>query len=360
MLVVNKPLFLLDHFTEMIDEERLDERVPYGDWRALKKFFVHQSDGKQRRISINKTAEAFIMVPDDGLTFHSIPIDHPFGIYLDLLFEGVTEIWEEAEAYFIPETEANIKGNRVIGNNESVSAVEYNPKVVIEGDLIVKGKIINENIDKDREDKNMKFNFDFGSCEKDNVKMSPYGIAIKNSDSTWVSYDAKTGNIIDVDVFNFDGGKYLFKMPVAVKDIKVGDTIVHQRVPVYVVSIDKGDITVVDPRAGDKKTILPTQSPFGFSFVTKIISLLDSAFGATPSNDSPFGNMLPFFLMSNNDGEDIDPLMMAMLLGSNAGASTQNPMMMALLCSGQSNMREILPLMMLAGQLNPLPNGGAQ
>lgn len=370
-LIMNKPLYMLDHFTEMVTEERLDERVPYGDWRAIKKFFTIAND---QYIAITDNGAVFEMtqLQKSMLTAppmaqkYTIPKDHPFGTYLELIFLGEETPWIETEYHWAikyvdaPIATCDIREEKTIAydiGSVSAQAVSSND-VIIDGDLVVKGKIINEN--KNREDKTMKFNFDFGSCEKDNVRMSPYGIAIKNTDNTWVSYDAKSGNIIDVDIFNFDGGKYLFKMPVAVKDVKAGDTIIHQRVPVYVASVDKGDITVIDPRAGDKKTILPTQSPFGFSFITKIVSLLDGAFGTAPSTDSPFGNMLPFFLMSNSEGDDIDPLMMAMLLGGNAAGGMQNPMMMALLCSGQSNMREVLPLMMLAGQLNPLPSGGAQ
>ena len=203
----------------------------------------------------------------------------------------------------------------------------------------------------------MKFNFDFGSCENDNVRVSPYGIAIKNADGTWVSYDAKSGNLVDVDIFNFDGGKYLFKMPVAVKDVKVGDTVIHNRVPVYVVSVEGGEVTVIDPRAGDKKTILPLTNMFGFNFVTKVVSLLDGAFG-TATADQPFGNMLPFFLMSNSKGGNIDPLMMAMMLNGGAVGNFQNPMMLALLCSDQANMKDVLPLMMLGGQFNTPANPG--
>lgn len=383
-LIMNKPLYMLDHFTEMVAEERLDERVPYGDWRAIKKFFTITNDqcitiiDKGAVFEMTQLQKSMLTAPPMAQKY-TIPKDHPFGTYLELIFLGEETPWIETEYHWAidydvdtPIVECDIQGGETIAAYDTgwISTQAVNSSygldnvttdgncVVIDGDLVVKGKIINEN--KNREDKTMKFNFDFGSCEKDNVRMSPYGIAIKNTDNTWVSYDAKSGNIIDVDIFNFDGGKYLFKMPVAVKDVKAGDTIIHQRVPVYVASVDKGDITVIDPRAGDKKTILPTQSPFGFSFITKIVSLLDGAFGTAPSTDSPFGNMLPFFLMSNSEGDDIDPLMMAMLLGGNAAGGMQNPMMMALLCSGQSNMREVLPLMMLAGQLNPLPSGGAQ
>jgi hypothetical protein len=64
--------------------------------------------------------------------------------------------------------------------------------------------------------------------------------------------------------------------------------------------------------------------------------------------------MLPFFLMSNSKGNDVDPLIMAMMLNGNAAGGLQNPMMLALLCGDQTNMRDVLPLMMLAGQTNPL------
>jgi hypothetical protein len=98
---------------------------------------------------------------------------------------------------------------------------------------------------------------------------------------------------------------------------------------------------------------------FGFNFVTKVVSLLDGAFNtATP--DSPFGNMLPFFLMSNSDSKknSVDPLMMAMLLNGNAASGLNNPMLLALMCGDQADMRDVLPLMMLAGQGNPLTPAG--
>ena len=102
------------------------------------------------------------------------------------------------------------------------------------------------NIDK-KENSIMKgFNFDFGPMNGNVVRMSIYGLAVKNKAGTWVSYDAKAGDIMDVDILNFDGAKFLYKMPVAIKDIAVGDTIVHQNVPMFVVGISE-----------DKKALLP-------------------------------------------------------------------------------------------------------
>ena len=122
-----------------------------------------------------------------------------------------------------------------------------------------------ENLEKKMNDKkkdNMKgFNFDFGPCTNDNIRMSVYGLAVKNTVDTWVSYDSDANQIIDVDVLNFDGRKFMFKMPVAIKDIAVGDIVIHNCVPMFVTDIDNGAIKAVDVRAGKRKEIIPTKSP---------------------------------------------------------------------------------------------------
>ena len=94
--------------------------------------------------------------------------------------------------------------------------IEFNGDVVINGSLTVKEK----------GDTNMnKLGLDFGSCKNDNIKLSPYGIAVKNLKiGTWVSYDVKTKKVINVNDFVFNGS-YLYKMPVALKDIKAGDVV---------------------------------------------------------------------------------------------------------------------------------------
>lgn len=354
----DNPTVLLDQYSEYVEEDRL-ERTEYGIWRTLKKYFV-SAELEDCQVGFEYDEDGNILMGKskrdignyDPLVVGGIYTDDGrFGTFITSLLDGEDTPWKSTGPMFV-------------GDYGSISIENLTAKTIDISNSAICAKandgwkkIYNIDIDynnKERESNNMKFNFDFGSCENDNVRMSPYGIAIKNTDSTWVSYDAKSGNIIDVDIFNFDGGKYLFKMPVAVKDVKVGDTIIHQRTPVYVVEVKGADITVIDPRAGDKKIILPTTNMFGFNFITKVVSLLDGALG-TPTNDNPFGSMLPFFLMSNSDkkGNDIDPLMMAMLLnGGNAAGGFQNPMMLALMCADQTNMRDVLPLMMLAGQGN--------
>ena len=197
----------------------------------------------------------------------------------------------------------------------------------------------------EKENKTMKgFNFDFGPCSNDNIRMSMYGLAVQNNAGIWVSYNK--GSIVDVDVFNFDGRQYMFKMPVAIKDIKVGDIVIHNRVPMFVTSTEGGSISAVDVRAGEAKTIIPTTNMFGFNFVTKIVSMFD-AFTGAPTADQPFGNMLPFIMMG--EGKDIDPMMMFFMMNQgNGNFDMSNPMMLYFMMGkdGKSN-DWMLPMMMM-------------
>ena len=219
-------------------------------------------------------------------------------------------------------------------------------------------KVFNEEWNKRKENDKMKFgNFDFGPCANDNVRMSMYGIAIKNTAGTYVSYDAANGEIIDVDVFNFDGGKYMFKLPVAIKDVKVGDVIIHNRTPMFVVGFaeNTGDLIAVDIRAGEKKTIMPMRNMFHFDFVTKIVSLFDMNGMTQPSSDMPFGNMLPLMMMSDDNKDmDMKDILMMSMLANGGNMSNMNPMLLYFLASdeadGTSMKDKLLPMMLFSNQ----------
>lgn len=191
------------------------------------------------------------------------------------------------------------------------------------------------------------FNFDFGPVESECVRMSMYGLAVKNIDGVFVSYDAVAGRLVDVDILNFNGNKFLYKMPVAIKDIKVGDIVVHMRRPVFVTDIQKNSITAVDPHDGEMKTVLLTRSPFGFDFATKVVNFLGDFSAATP--DNPFGNMWMFMMMDEDNKDNMLPLMMMMMGQSN---TNMNPMMMYMMMQYKSDMKDILPFIMMMGQ-NP-------
>ena len=217
---------------------------------------------------------------------------------------------------------------------------------------------INEIVNKynEKEKDSMKgFNFNFGPCTGDNIKMSVYGLAIQNANGEWVSYDAKSGQIMNVDLLNFDGRKFMFKMPVAIKDIAKGDIVIHNKVPMFVLGVTEDGVIAVDVRAGEEKKILPTNSPFGFNFVTKVVSMFN-AFNGAPTPDAPFGNFLPFMMMG--EGNEIDPFVMCMMLqnmGTVPGGSLfSNPMMMYFLMKdGDAQKDLIMPMFMMQAMGQP-------
>ena len=200
---------------------------------------------------------------------------------------------------------------------------------------------------KEKENKMKGFNFDFGKITNDSIRMSMYGMAVKNASGVWTAYDKGTGDLMDVDVFNFDGSNFLFKMPVAIKDIAVGDVIIHARKPMFVISkTEAGDLIAIDPVAGEKKTIMPSKNMFGFNFATKVVSLFDNLMGQTPTSENPFGNMWMLMLMDGKS--DMKDIMITMMLMNQASGSTNtfNPIMLMLMNDG--DMKDMaIPLMLM-------------
>ena len=199
--------------------------------------------------------------------------------------------------------------------------------------------------EKENMDTSKMFNFDFGPVAS-NIRMSPYGMAMKNADGKYVSYDKNSGNIMDVEIFNFDAQKFLYKMPVAVNAVAVGDIVVHMRKAMFVSSVNGNRISVIDIYNGEVKDIMPTTSPFGFNFITKVVSLIDMS-GANA--DTPFGNLLPLLMLG--EGQDFKDILPMMFLTGNAGAfgnMVQNPLMLYALMGDNGNMKDILPFLLMS------------
>lgn len=207
---------------------------------------------------------------------------------------------------------------------------------------------------------NVMKNFNFGPCG-DRAKISHLGIAVQNTNGEWVSYDTDNEEIVNVDLINFGCDNFVYMIPVAIKDVMPGDAIIHNHHVMYVIRMKSKALQVIDVTDGEIKKILPTKSIFGFDFVTKIVSLVDFT-ASTANEDNPFGNMLPFLLLGNNDGGSGDafPLALMMMNGNNGLKLTQKDsqsmMLMAMLLSNlnqtKSNISEILPLIMLMQKNN--------
>lgn len=216
----------------------------------------------------------------------------------------------------------------------------------LENDMLTK-------VDKEKENKIMNgLNFDFGPCGN-GVRLSMYGMAIQNNAGEWVSYNPATKEIINVDILNIaDGGKYMYKIPVPIQDVKAGDIVVHNRVPMFVTEAPgDGNFTVVDVHVGESKIIIPARNIFGFNFMTKVVNLFGNIMG-TPSADQPFGNMLPFLMLGNGDNSNSNDAMLMLMLAQNqtqnlaGGNLFSNPMMMYFLMKDNKNFDPMMLLLM--------------
>lgn len=185
---------------------------------------------------------------------------------------------------------------------------------------------------------NLKEKFQFGEYE--DAKMSPYGIAFQNGDE-YFAVNTKTMELIDATGLVFDFN-CVYAMPVAANAVKVGDYIIHNYSPVLVRAVhEDGTLKCWHLLAHEVVTVLPVKSPFGFNFYTKLVSFVDNM-GMTPSNDNPFGNIWPLFLM--NGKKDNKDMMMLMMFMKQQGGQF-NPMMMYMMMD--ENKRDFLPIMLM-------------
>ena len=202
----------------------------------------------------------------------------------------------------------------------------------------------NNNNEKEKENK-MNNEFNFGPYDASNVRLSPYGIAIKNKNNKWVSYDKDTQTLIDVDIINIniDSKKVFFKIPKSVSSVDIGDIVLHNDIPVFVEEVKGNKFVVINPYEGTELTIIAPTSPYGYSYLPVIISLTD--FFPIADNDNPFGNLLPVILAENGNSANV---LMALLATNNN--IDIDPMLLLACGSGNFN-----PYLLMALQKNNPP-----
>lgn len=192
------------------------------------------------------------------------------------------------------------------------------------------------NDEKKKENNTMKMpnmNFDFGPFTGKEVAVSPYGIAVRNKDGEYLAYNAASGSTINVTGFTFDFQQMIYKMPVAVKDLRAGDMIMHCGKPMYIQNADDSkNIQCIDILNSESKVVVPVTNIFGFNFVTKVVSFMNIG-AAQPSADNPFGNLMPFMMMSSIMGEDS---------GSDSNSDFSKMMMMSMMMGGSNPLANML------------------
>ncbi len=287
-------------------EKKEVPRVHYSDYNTIKEWKIRES-------ATVKTVRLYndcLKLDYDIKTPNVIP-DELFddlvkeSIWYKKMYGKVDETREKPE--FKKECYCNWEPNNSIGfaaNPVNLAEIKQ-PTLDVSADMAIGStlkqkikEIIEEVDEKEKTTMKTNFNFEFGPV-KGGIKFSPFGLAIANKDGDYVVF--KDGAIVDTMGITFDINGMAYKMPVAIKDIKINDLIMHQGKPVYVTGVKGNDIEVVDIYdGGEKKTFIPTTNTFGFNFATKVVSFINMD-NMAPNGDNPFGNILPFMLFADGD-----------------------------------------------------------
>ena len=190
-------------------------------------------------------------------------------------------------------------------------------------------------------------NIDFGKVlPTTELKPSIYGVAVRGFDNRYRAYDKINDKVMDVTGMTFDTDM-LFKIPVAVSQVRVGDVVINAGNYVTVTNVHPdGTFTVVDPKASEQKIAIPAKNMFGFDFVTKIIYPFENM--VQPSDDNPFG-LNPMAMMMLSDGADMDvsTILALSMMNGNSGMMNQNMLIpLMLMGNGKSGNKDGLILAM--------------
>lgn len=265
---------LLTRFGDAISDKRYKNRIPYDVYRKIR---------DSRHIAIDIASGNVRVMNTDETLFYTSYKDDGFGQFF---YDNYASTIQYASTTQVVETKTT--ANITIKENDTM--------------------------------KMPAMNFDFGPfTEPGVVALSPYGIAIRTTKGEYLTYNATTGATVDVTGFTFDFQKMIYKMPAAIKDLRAGDMVLHRGKPMYVQSVEEDGIHCIDILNSEAKVIVPVTNMFGFNFVTKVVSLMNFN-AAQPSAENPFGNLMPFMMMSSVMGDDSDNdfskmMMMSMMMG---------------------------------------------
>ena len=199
----------------------------------------------------------------------------------------------------------------------------------------------------------------FGPYKNKDVRLSMQGMAVKTPEGRYNVYNAQTGALTDVTGFLMDDfGDVFYAIPVAQKDIKVGDVILHNKAPVIVTQIGATMISVLDPSRGEEVKKVPAKSFFGFDFYSKIINAMEGLMG-TANADQPFG-MLPMLMLMNDNSGDGDSMMKMVMMAQMMGGATtgqMNPMLMIALMGDKSGDNSMMKYFMMTEMMKQGGNG---
>ena len=326
-----KLLEILEEFKN--SNPKKEERIHYEEWRNLVKFLTKSQEtefslsieGPVLKIHEPQTGYKynFVVGPYFINFFKARTIDHKTSSIINDPTEGKVYA-QDSSGKWTPVVNFNsttIDTSSYLRINSHGEFEYYNPTWEDPLDL-------NETLSKGSSNKmNLNLNnlFDFGPINNNTIMYSPYGLAFRNSNNQYLTYNPTTKKTTDVTGLTIDLEGLIYKIPVGLNSVKPGDIIVHNGKPVCVEGIEDHSVICVDIENSELKTVIPPTNIFGFNYVTKITPLFN--LGSTnPSEDNPFGNIMPYLLFSslnsssnkNDSGFDMQTLLLMSLLNGNA------------------------------------------
>lgn len=277
------------------------------------------SDAEQREVYIGKDGKEYIF-------FGDIPVEEfrqkvPLEVGALLISDPMTgqpyyqnsdRTWEPLTQYYNYSTDS-ISSSDTLNYNATITypqsylhlnsygELEYWPSDSYSAEKATESlKNPTENLSKGSSN-NMYLNlnnfFDFGPMNDGSVMYSPYGLAFRNSNNQYLTYNPTTKKTTDVTGLTIDLEGLIYKIPVGLSSVKPGDIIIHNGKPICVETVDGNSITCIDIENSEIKVVIPPTNVFGFNYVTKITPLFNLG-SASPSADNPFGNIMPYLLFS--------------------------------------------------------------
>ena len=257
-----------------------------------------------------------------------------------LYYQNSDRTWESLAQYYDTDSTSSYSDTLTISTmphgttTTTINTLDYPPSSIDWKDFSYSAekateslKNLNKNLSKGSSNKmNLNLNnlFDFGPINDNVVMYSPYGLAFRNSNNQYLTYNPTTKKTTDVTGLTIDLEGLIYKIPVGLNSVKPGDIIVHNGKPICVEGIEENSIICVDIENSELKTVIPPTNIFGFNYVTKITPLFNLG-SANPSEDNPFGNIMPYLLFSTLSGNgscgsgfDMQTLLLMSLLNGNA------------------------------------------
>lgn len=185
----------------------------------------------------------------------------------------------------------------------------------------------------------------FGKVPTNEIRMSIYGPAFSSNDG-FFAFDGN--DYINVTDFLIGNDNYCYMMPATEEQVNIGDFIYNNSGWCRVIDAKERTITVEKITTHEVVEILPTKNIFGFNFYTKLFVPFNIG---SPNKDNPFGNMLPFLMMSDNNNSDLALMMMLMNNQNGFTFDYSNPMAMYMMMSMLNNKTNVNDNFTLAAML---------